>query len=1216
MLSLRCRAACGPCLLLPLFLLLLAVFPQVATTFSFLGSRRSLRDGLPADSSAVVHPQRVTPGGRFLSHAVHHAATAGRRRRRSLEDADRSVHVRLPLPGAESPLLLSLRPNGRLLAPGFVLERRLGHGLSPVRGVRNLTRLTSPGCFYTGSLKGGNGSLALSTCNGLAGFVRTGREDYFVEPLAPPKGRRPQPHLVYKRSASGGPFPSDWPSRETDGPEASSFCATAGASTQRPGPAGTGDAAARVRAHPERRPRRSVSLERNVETLLVADRTMVEYYSNEDLQTYLLTVLNMVSTLFHDASIGNAINVVLVRMILLEPEAAQEEPLPSSEELDQLRVDESADGTLKSFCRWQRFVNPSDESHPNHHDLAILVTRFNMCAPGLELCSTLGLAEVAGMCQPQRSCNVNQDSGLTLAYTIAHEIGHNFGMSHDGPHNGCQAPAGLRQHVMAPHLSSDPSPLVWSNCSREEITRFLDRDWGSCLDDEPRAHQFTFPLLPPGAMYDADHQCRLQYGPAAQHCDGIEEVCRTLWCRLGNKCVTKMEPAAQGTVCDKNKWCYLGECTEMGERPEAIDGHWGPWSNWSECSRSCGGGVMVSERHCDHPRPAYGGRYCIGERKRYRMCNTQSCAEDAPSFRAVQCSHFNNVSYKGELFNWSPVSTPATPCQLHCKPDGKFFSRVLKESVTDGTPCSPGARDVCINGKCRRVSCDWGIETSAQEDRCGICHGDGTRCITVHKEFTQKEGIGYTEVGRVPKGARNIRVEEQGPSSNYLAVQGAGDGEFFLNGDWLVQWSGEYAAAGTTLFYQRQGERDTLHAPGPTKQELVLYLLFQSENPGLKYEYTVPELNASRRPEFHWRWSDWSPCTVTCGGGAQESQPRCVEKEAGLVEDTHCDPALRPATRRRPCSRQPCPARWWTGPWQPCSATCGGLRRHTVLCVRSRGKADQLALRQEACDPATRPRDTEPCPDDPRCPGAAAVLNGTSAAAAETTPTPPAICGPERPDLCAATEPPAAVVTVDPSCSNEANSTGCESAADPSRSSHESPPRPTASVVDIQSNTVLDIPLGDAPGDFWNLSGISGLPEILDLPTPRKVVVLEDARYAWRASKWSKCSRVCGGGDRHRRVKCVDKVTQKEVPQKSCYLHTQHLKPPEKSTCNIDPCLSWQTSEWSRCSAKCGPGTRQREVSCPLRDRCDPARRPSNSSACNRGPCHEAPTPGSTRLAP
>lgn len=1192
--SSRCQPACW---LGSLICLLVAVCVGTATLLRGRGRHDSVADtlhALPAGSSAVVLPQRVTSSGRFLSHAVHHEGLKAfdRRRRRRRRSADNpelesGLHFRLPLPGSETDLLLRLDRNDNLLAPGFVLEHRLGYELDPVGyTTRNLTRVSDPGCYYRGSLRNGNGSAALSTCKGLAGFVRTDREDYLVEPLAPAQGHGPQPHLVYKRSAlldnpPGGPIGEDH------------FCATQGMA---PHPSVVPDAP----SGGSPRVKRSVSLERNVETLLVADRTMVEYYSNEDLQTYLLTVLNMVSTLFHDASIGNAINVVLVRMILLEPEAAQEGQVPPAEDIDQLQVDESADGTLKSFCRWQRFVNPSDESHPNHHDLAILVTRFNMCAPGLELCSTLGLAEVAGMCQPQRSCNVNQDSGLTLAYTIAHEMGHNFGMSHDGPHNGCQAPAGLRQHVMAPHLSSDPSPLVWSNCSREEITRFLDRDWGSCLDDEPRAHQFTFPLLPPGAMYDADHQCRLQYGPAAEHCDGIEEVCRTLWCRLGSKCVTKMEPAAQGTVCDKNKWCYLGECTEMGERPEAIDGHWGPWSNWSDCSRSCGAGVMSSERHCDHPRPAYGGRYCIGERKRYRMCNTQSCAEDAPSFRAVQCSQFNNVPYKGELFNWSPVSSPATPCQLHCKPDGKFFSLMLKESVTDGTPCSPGARDVCINGKCRRVSCDWGIETSAQEDRCGICHGDGTRCITVRKEFTQKEGLGYTEIGRIPRGARNLRVEELASSSNYLAVQGASDGEFFLNGDWFVQWSGEYAAAGTTLFYQRQGEKDLLHAPGPTKQELVLYLLFQSENPGLKYEYTVPELNASRRPEFHWRWSDWSPCTVTCGGGAQESPPKCVEKEAGLVEDTYCEGVSppRPATRRRPCSRQPCPARWWTGPWQPCSATCGGLRRHTVLCVRSRGKADQLALNQEACDPSTRPADTEPCPDDARC----HTVHGNT-----TTPGPAITCSTgDQSNECTSPQSTPSPTSLPPS------STACESnstcAPDPSKPT-EVPPRPTESALDIQTNVVLDVPLGDAPGDFWNLSGISGLPEILHLPVPRKTVVLEDARYAWRASKWSKCSRGCGGGERRRRVKCVDKVTQREVPQESCYLHTQHLKPPERSACNLDLCLAWTSYDWSKCSARCGPGNKHREVSCPIRDRCDPSRRPANMTTCNRGPCPTEATP-------
>lgn len=84
----------------------------------------------------------------------------------------------------------------------------------------------------------------------------------------------------------------------------------------------------------------------------------------------------------------------------------------------------------------------------------------------------------------------------------------------------------------------------------------------------------------------------------------------------------------------------------------------------------------------------------------------------------------------------------------------------------------------------------------------------------------------------------------------------------------------------------------------------------------------------------------------------------------------------------------------------------------------------------------------------------------------------------------------------------DANGTCPSEASLPANSSA----RPTESVLDVQNNIILDIPLGDAPGDFWNLSGSSGLPEILDLPVPRKTVVLEDARYAWRASKWSKVS--------------------------------------------------------------------------------------------------------------
>ena len=35
-----------------------------------------------------------------------------------------------------------------------------------------------------------------------------------------------------------------------------------------------------------------------------------------------------------------------------------------------------------------------------------------------------GLAELATMCDPERSCSIIEDNGISAAYTIAHELGH------------------------------------------------------------------------------------------------------------------------------------------------------------------------------------------------------------------------------------------------------------------------------------------------------------------------------------------------------------------------------------------------------------------------------------------------------------------------------------------------------------------------------------------------------------------------------------------------------------------------------------------------------------------------------------------------------------------------------------------------------------------------------------------------------------------------
>lgn len=60
----------------------------------------------------------------------------------------------------------------------------------------------------------------------------------------------------------------------------------------------------------------------------------------------------------------------------------------------------------------------------------------------------------------------------------------------------------------------------------------------------------------------------------------------------------------------------------MGARPAAVHGGWGKWGPMSSCSRTCGGGLKYAERECDNPQPANKGKYCIGERKKLTICNT------------------------------------------------------------------------------------------------------------------------------------------------------------------------------------------------------------------------------------------------------------------------------------------------------------------------------------------------------------------------------------------------------------------------------------------------------------------------------------------------------------------------------------------------------------------------------------------------------------------
>uniref|UniRef100_A0A8C5CU49 A disintegrin and metalloproteinase with thrombospondin motifs 7-like n=1 Tax=Gadus morhua TaxID=8049 RepID=A0A8C5CU49_GADMO len=908
----------------------------------------------------VVNPTRVDAKGHFLSNFLpHHGSRI--QRRHVLEKTRSPERVFYHLLHRGNSLHFNLSLNSHFLATGFLTERRYG-GLDGAK----LQRHTPSLCHFLGEVwdeSTGKGKAAISTCDGLTGLFTVSEEEFFIQPVERTSSvsEEPQAHLISKRHSPLNQSPAERPVSGTRQADSNSTCGVQGLE-ETEGQRRRWET--RRSARRGRRVRqRSVTTEKWVETLVVADPKMVEYHGSQGVESYVLAVMNIVSGLFRDASIGNAIHIVVVRLILLE------------EEEEELKITHHADSSLSSFCKWQKGLNMKGDDHPLHHDVAVLLTRKDICTSINKPCETLGLSHVAGMCQPHRSCSINEDTGLPLAFTVAHELGHNFGIQHDGNSNDCE-PIGKKPFIMSPQLLYGTLRPSWSRCSRQYITRFLDRGWGWCLDDPPLRNELSQTPMPPGLLYSAAHQCRLQYGPQSLLCDDVDNVCSTLWCTVGSTCHSKMDGAVDGTNCGEGKWCFRGECIPAGHRPEGVNGGWSSWSGWTACSRTCGVGVLSAHRDCDNPVPKYGGRYCLGERRRYRTCNKTPCFSELPSFRDLQCGHFNTMAYKGNFHKWVAVNNRDYACELHCRPLNEHFSEKMLDAVADGTRCSETntSRDMCINGVCKNVGCDFVIDSNALEDRCGVCQGDGSTCKTVTKTFEKSEGLGYVDIGLIPEGARDIRVEEMAAAGNFLALRSDKPDTYFLNGGWTIQWNGEYKAAGTVFTYERTGHLENLTSPGPTKEPLWIQLLFQETNPGVRYEYTIrqeySEDNTTVMSDFFWKFGSWTECSASCGAGVQRQIVHCVERTSGIVEEHFCDAIIRPDDEQTICQKEQCPPTWWAGEWQKCSSSCGlsGLTKRTVLCIQAVDLEERQALQHTECKHMAKPESVTSCNTHVPCP--------------------------------------------------------------------------------------------------------------------------------------------------------------------------------------------------------------------------------------------------------
>ncbi|CAN8005159.1 unnamed protein product [Ixodes hexagonus] len=352
-----------------------------------------------------------------------------------------------------------------------------------------------------------------------------------------------------------------------------------------------------------------------------------------------------------------------------------------------------------------------------------------------------------------------------------------------------------------------------------------------------------------------------------------------------------------------------------------------------------------------------------------------------------------------------------------------------------------------------------------------------------------------------------------------------------------------------------------------------------------------------RAPAFAWSETPFSECSVTCGGGFQESHPVCTSSDTGAeVDDRLCNVDDRPDSRVRTCNGNPCPPGWQMGAWGDCSASCGGGQQvRNVSCVRP--SVPPVPVAEHFC-PGQRPVTSQSCNVHDCSRWTEGQWSQCSATCGVGTQTRAVECRDLR-----------------------------------GRKSHLCDPKRKPRSKQQCSSGSPCFPKGDGRKEYGSQEDAppQSFPPFNVFSKPQQHQASEPS---FIVGDWGSCSVTCGDGVQKRAVECKIFLefsrTMAKLPDKEC----TGIRPAELQRCTMRPCAmdqnreflteeeptdqgvittySWRSAGYTPCTASCLGGIRESLVQC-VRDedgvpvsyvQCDIRDKPETiTQTCNNRPC-------------